>query len=281
MALLVAGSSAAACDDSGEPVNSTSCPFPTPPAPGQAAIGVPGVGGQSIPAPPGGSGMIKVVETGFSQFDDGSKVTIGAVVENGTGQVAYRTQVIFRAATGGGEPGIDKDETNRHLFEIPILRPGQRAVIGNFANVDDAALAATGKYPSIARAGLDLLRTQWIPAQDTNSYPTITTTVTAPASVAAANADGIPVAASSDACHDLRDRGASMVYRTSAGKIVGGTFDVYDKLGLCRTPAGQRSILPFPAVPAGADLKRTEATAMCDVTGPGSPSAAGPDGPVN
>ncbi|BCY11932.1 hypothetical protein [Actinoplanes sp. L3-i22] len=248
-----------------EPAATASCPFPAPPTPGQVPIGIAGTGGQTITAPPGGSGTLKVIDAGFTMFDGASKVTIGAVVENATTQVAYQTQVIFRATAADGSAGIGQAETYRHMFEIPILRPGQRAVIGDFANVRSR----------VTKAGLELIRTQWIPAGDTASYPAINATA-----AGSAETGGIPVTTTSDACHDLVDRGVSLVFRNAAGKIVGGTFDLYSKAGLCRTPTSHREILSFPSVPAGADLGRTQATVFCDVTGPAS-ADPGPDQAVN
>ncbi len=271
---------AGGCSGSHQPDAGAQCPYPSPPSWGQAPVGIAAADGQSITAPPGGTGALRVIETGFRQIKDGSRVTIGAVVENGTGQVAYRTRVIFRATGKAGGGAIDQDETWGHLFEIPIMRPGERAVIGDFAGVDDTLFLANGRYPPVAAARLDLMRTQWMPAEATGSYPRITVEARPPASASGDDSVSIPVRTISDACHSLMYRGASLVFRDSSGKIVGGTFDRDSESGLCETPTADGQASAFPSVPAGADLARTEASVFCDVSGTAT-GAVGPDHPVN
>src|SRR4051812_6710773 len=158
VALVIAGGCSPGDDDkAGDEQDSPACATPVIPS------GVPptsaDAGKTTIAAPSGGG--LTVRETGFSPSTDGSRVSVGAVIENGTAEVAYRTRVIFRAFTADGRPAIADSEQYRYFVEIPIIRPNEKVPVGDYVNVDPASFNQTGVRLRVAKAALELVRTQW------------------------------------------------------------------------------------------------------------------------
>ncbi|GIG85650.1 hypothetical protein [Plantactinospora endophytica] len=233
----------------------------------------------TITAPSGGA--VTVVESGFTQIADQSQVSIGAVVENNSSQVAYRTRVIFGAFDVDGDYALEEARRFNYFFEIPIIRPGERAMIGTYASVDAANFTRTGIWTTVVRASLHLIQTQWIPAADTGTFPAITARLN-PEKPPVAE-DGrvtVHLAANSDACRELGGRGMAMVFRDGVGAVVGGAFDGIRNTELCVAGDFTARALTFDSNPPKADLTRTEVDVYCDLT-PSSYLPASPTQPVN
>jgi hypothetical protein len=256
----------------------TACPYPVIPS-GAAPTGPSGDVRTSIAAPSGGA--VSVAEAGFTQIADKSRVSIGAVIENSSSQVAYRTRVIFRAYTAGGGSAIVDSETFLYHLEIPIVLPGQRAVIGDYVNADPASFNRTGVGPTVARAGVDLIRTQWIPPADTASFPTVTSRIDPDNPVRLGGGSlTVNVVASTNACREFGGRGIGVVFHDAAGAVVGGAIDGDRKGGLCQAGSSRARALVFDDKLPKADLTRTEVSVFCDVVG-SSFARPGPDQPNN
>jgi hypothetical protein len=263
--VLAAGGASLALRSGDDEPKAASCPYPV--VPSSPFTGVPRGGGRtSIPAPSGGA--VTVAETGFTQPGDRARVSIGAVVENTSSQVAYRTRVIFRAYTAKGTSAIAESEQYTFFMEIPIIQPGQRVAIGDYVNVDPATWQKTGIWLTVARAGLEMINTQWIPAETTASFPTVSARVD-PAKPPLVEDDSVTVTvtANSNACRGLGGRGVGMVFRNASGAIIGGAMDGDRKAGLCETGDFNARALVFDGKLPNVDLARMEVSVFCDVTG--------------
>jgi hypothetical protein len=263
--VLAAGGTWLALRPGDDEPKAASCPYPV--VPSSPFTGVPRGGvTTSIPAPSGGA--VTVTETGFTQSGDRARVSIGAVAENTSSQVAYHTRVIFRAYTAKGTSAIAESEQYTFFFEIPIIRPEERVAIGDFVNVDPTTWQKTGIWLTVARAGLDLVNTQWIPAENTASFPTVSARLdpTKPPQAS----DGwmsVNFAASSNACRELGSRGVGMVFRNAGGAVIGGAVDGDDQTDLCKAGEFKSGATAFNKKLPNVDLARTEVSVFCDVTG--------------
>jgi hypothetical protein len=233
----------------------------------------------TIAAPSGGA--VTVTETGFTQTSNDSEVSMGAVVENTSSLVAYRTRVIFGANVADGSYALAESGRYNYFFEIPIIRPGERAVIGTYAFLNGDSFNRTGVWITVARANLDLVRTQWIPEADTGTFPAVSARLN-PAKPPQAEEGAVTVdlAANSNACRDLGGRGMTMVFRDATGAVVGGAFDAIRKAELCAAGDFTAQAQVFDSKLPRADLARTELNVYCDLT-PSSYLPPGPDRPVN
>jgi hypothetical protein len=255
------------------------CPWPV--VPSAEALSVPTDDTRrSISAPAGGN--VSVTETGFTQTDKGQQVSIGAIVRNTSTRVAYHTRVLFHAYTKSGASAIAAADRYRYLMEIPILRPGQQAAIGDQLGLNPALANDFLEFPAVTTVVVEVLQTLWIPAADTASFPRITAGLD-PAHVPVDGGGVITVTAltTSDACRDLGGRGVGAVFRNSAGAIIGGTLDIsrQEQIGICATGDNTASAGAYNS-PAKVDLSRTEVSVLCDVTA-STYATPGPDQPVN
>ncbi|MFY1689804.1 hypothetical protein [Plantactinospora sp. WMMB782] len=233
----------------------------------------------TIAAPSGGA--VTVIETGFTQTENDSVVSIGAVLKNTSSRVAYRTRVIFRAHAANGDYALDDPALFHYHLEIPIIRPGERVVVGTYASLNSTNFRRTGVWLKVARADLDLLRTQWIPETDTGTFPTISAQLD-PTQPPLAE-DGlvtVRLAANSNACRALGGRGITMVFRNAAGAVVGGAFDSTREADFCAAGDFSPRALVFGSRLPDTDLARTEVNVYCDVT-PSSGLPPGPSQPAN
>ncbi|HEV8558279.1 MAG TPA: hypothetical protein VGR06_18050 [Actinophytocola sp.] len=235
-------------------------------------------GPQGTSAPDGGS--VRVLEQGFTQDADGA-VNMGALLENTSGDVAYRTLVTFRLFDPAHTELPESAGTPLRV-EIPIVLPGQRIGTGS------------ATYRSSVRVSsfeINLDRTAWVPrdsfgqgfAPVTGTYlRTARFQPRIPASV------DIHYKETSANCRGLESRTTAVVFRNSAGKIVGGNVASPDVPIVFRdeqgndlggdwqrppTPScsrGEREtwIVPSAGQPSTADDAHTEIYPYCDLRGP-------------
>ncbi|MEV0895627.1 hypothetical protein [Actinoplanes sp. NPDC049802] len=253
-----------------------SCPDAVAPTDQGAPAATANPNKSGIAAPDGGD--LRVVESGFTQMDDGRYVSLGAVVENSSNRVAFHTRVGFRLSTAEDEPVLVVGEG--HRIEIPIIHPGQRVVIGTVLGLDPKPrLRPGGSNPVVAEAGVDLAQTRWVPAEGTASYPTVITTLD-PTYPPSRNAGTFRLRTNSNACGDLVPRGATLIYRDGSDKIVGGSFSNDRHPEQCLRGDQETTLRPFYDPPPTADMNRVEAAVLCDVTG-ATPKVTDPSPPVN
>jgi hypothetical protein len=215
---------------------------------------------------------IRVVEKGFTQSGVDGPVSLGAVVENTSRMVAYRTRVTLRVF----------DSVSPVVEEIPVLLPGQRIGVGGEASGGTKA----GPF----RVELDT--THWLDPATMGGFESVTGTylrTVHPDPQSPATVD-IHYTESSPNCRPLIDRGAATVFRDSSGAIIGGalsqpgTLTVFrDKRGVLvggeqHAPAGdpcdsgtrEMWVIPSNPAPDTAAPAQTRVYPYCDLALPPS-----------
>ncbi|MDW5326431.1 hypothetical protein [Plantactinospora sp. KLBMP9567] len=261
----------------GEDPETAACPYPV--VSGVTSARPSGDNRATIAAP--SSGAVTVTETGFTQITNQGEVSIGAVVENTSSQVAYQTRGIFGAFEADGSYALGEAERFNYFFEIPIIRPGERAVIGTYAFLDRASFNRTGNWIHVAQASLQLVQTQWISAADTGTFPAIIARLnTEKPPLAQDGRVTIYLAADSDVCRKLGSRGMGIVFRDAGGAVVGGSYYPVRDPEFCASGGFTATAQVFDSKLPDADLARTDLSAYCDLT-PSSDLPPGPTQPVN
>jgi hypothetical protein len=235
-----------------------SAPDPLSTRPASAATTAPSHGG------------LRVVERGFSQLgDEGFVVSLGAVVENTSDQVAYRTRIAFRVLDAQGQPATVPDSRQLRQ-EIPVILPGRRVVVGAFAYVADRPRFTKA---TVASFELELGTTQWWPQAGDGSQGNAFADVTAAYQrtdrydPAAPGSAVVYYAATSTACHRLTSRGVAAVFRDSSGTIVGGTLDNphTSAEAPCSPGTQAESLSTLGFLPPKTDDRHTEVSVFCDL----------------
>jgi hypothetical protein len=214
-------------------------------------------------APPGvaGHGELRVVEQGFTQpVDQFGAVSIGALVENTTGLIAYRTRVTVRL----------KDAQNQVLTgfreatdEIPVVVPGQRVGIG-------MTLSPTGPETIGKKVGTVEIVTHtatWLPADALGEgFSPVTaeyrgTVRRDPKNPQMTEIRFVP---QSDSCRWLSGYNPATVLRDSSGAIVGGMREYTYYTEACGSFGRDTWVVPLKALPV-ADDARTQLYPYCDI----------------
>ncbi|WP_328458371.1 hypothetical protein [Amycolatopsis sp. NBC_00438] len=221
-------------------------------------------------------GGIKVVEQGFSQGPSGL-VSLGAVVENTSTEVARRIPVRFRLFDAARHE-LPELTTGELSVEIPLLLPGQR--IG----------AGTGAYRrEIPVAGAEAVvgPNAWLPHAAVGSLGTVGATYLRTLRFYPDNPVSVDVhyRETSTNCRALTSRDTAVVFRDRTGRIVGGDQGTADLPIVFRDVhgndlGGERQFPPSPScspgeretwvvppvgAPATADDSRTEVYPYCDL----------------
>jgi hypothetical protein len=240
---------------------------------GTSACGVIGGGDTpacALPSPPSGAAdpvELKVTEQGFTQIGPPpAKVSMGAVVENNGTRVAYRTVVTFRARNSRGGDAVAKSARPRLVEEIPIIRPGERVVVG--AAVPVGPTDPSGDAP--ARATRMSVQANASGRIEPSGFAAVTTKLTTGRS--GRSDDGstqVDFQMTSGWCGNLVSRGTAVVFRDRHGAIVGGdTVNVASAGGCDPGTTAQEVTTAEKSVPAHADLDRTQVTPLCDLNKP-------------
>ncbi|ADJ44610.1 hypothetical protein AMES_2787 [Amycolatopsis mediterranei S699] len=220
------------------------------------------------------SGLIKVVEQGFSQ-DPSGLVSLGAVVENTGADVAYRIPVRFRLFDAAHHE-LPETTAGELSVEIPLLLPGRR--IG----------AGTGAY----RRNTQVIDTEagagpnaWLPRAAVGSLTPVTATYVRSKRFYPDNPGYIDVhyRETSANCRALDHRATAAIFRDRTGRIAGGdsgpagaplTFrdthghdvvvEPQPAAGSSCSPGERETwVIPSVGAPAGADDSRTEVYPYC------------------
>jgi hypothetical protein len=220
-------------------------------------------------APAADGGGLRIVEQGFSLVPSPT-VSMGAVIENTTDKVAYRTRVTFDVLGTGGESVVHSWHRPRLVQEVPIILPGAKVSVGDAVALIDAT---RGKDDPVARISIIPVVTQWLAAGDGNNGLAPVTAKAVPGG-GKRDDDGsgfIAYTAESANCAPLLSRGTSLVFRDASGKIVGGNVDGARALAACKpsaTSSEESANAGLRAIPATADLNQTDVTAYCDFAQP-------------
>jgi hypothetical protein len=271
LAATTAGGIAHLVGDRSEPsAPSQSCTNPAPVPAGEV--------GAASHAP--GGGGLRVVDKGFTQISASSEtVSLGAVLENNSGRLAYRTRILFRVFDQRRRTVTAANGSRFLRVEIPVIFPGERIVTGNRAYVDETA---SGLPLRVAGFEINLGITRWLPA-DAGTRPFARVSVEGQRterSNAVRTGGRVTYTLRSWYCHEVALRGVAMIFRDTAGTILGGDFDHNTVDEQCRPGASRGSAGADQSMPEGIDLTETMVSAYCDISGP-TPAPSETDAPIN
>jgi hypothetical protein len=248
--------------------SSASCDVPTSPP-----------SGISAPATqaPGGGGL-RVIEKGFSQVGTkGLTVSLGALLENTSTQVAYRSRITFRVFDAQHASAVPPDHDKYVIQEIPVVLPGQRIGVGAWSYVRDDP---SGRPARVSGFEVDLGTAQWMP-RDKGAFAQISTrhqrTERSPVEQETGT---IHYSVESAYCRALAPRGVAAVFRNSAGTVIGGSFEWALIPPRCLPGTSAESVGTFRSIPPDIDDSRTESYPYCDVA-PAGPRTKASDAPIN
>lgn len=239
----------------------------------------------SATSAPGGGG-VRVVEQGHSRA--GGSVSIGALLENTSGSVAYRTRIGFRLFDAAYAPVSEATpERSQLTVEVPVLVPGQRIGVGTTAYA--AAVTSVEVVPGTST---------WLPRDALGSgFSAVTAAVLSTKHPNPKDPSTVDVhyRERSANCRPLHERLAATIYRDARGAIIGGTLDRPGQPAVFRDERGteiyreskrpttrscgrgEREIWVAPGGPAptGAVDARTEVYPYCDLARPRYSGQAG------
>ena len=222
-------------------------------------------------APAADSTGLRIVEQGYSRVPSSSTtVSMGAVIENTTDRVAYRTRVTFDVLGAAGTSVVWEKHRWWLVQEVPIILPGAKVAVGDAVALNDEAQADRN---SVSRISITPVVTQWLAAGDGNNGLAPVTAKAVPGGWERDD-DGsgfIAYTAESANCAPLLSRGTSLVFRDGSGKIVGGNVDNGRALSACEpgaTTSERSANAGRRTIPASADLDRTDVTVYCDFAQP-------------
>jgi hypothetical protein len=259
--------------DRAEPAPSPSCTNPAPAPAGE--VGPPD-------RAPGGGGL-RVVEKGFTQLSAGSdRVSLGAVLENTGTWIAYRTRIIFHVSDRQNRPATTSDGSEFFRVEIPVIFPGQRLITGNSAYVNKEPDTDLDIAVRVAGFDIEVGSTHWLPAESVKrTFAQVSTegqhTEGDPGSPAYGD---VTYTLRSGYCYEVPLRGVTIVFRNSAGAIVGGDFDHNTGGESCQPGSSQELAGAYQSAPKAIDPARTEVYPYCDVARP-APNPTTSDATIN
>lgn len=205
---------------------------------------------------------LRVVEQGLTQpVDEFNSVSLGAVLENTSDRIAYRTRVTFRLADAEnrGIAGFEATED-----EIPIIMPGQR--VGAGMTVSPAITDAASRR--IATFQVDTETSRWLPS---DALGDDFTPVTAEYRYLLRRDPQVPLSTeihfvpTSTACRPLVGWNPAALFRNGNGAIVGGTRQYSLVTDSCSRIGEETWVIPRKAIPPTADDARTELYPYCDI----------------
>lgn len=209
------------------------------------------------------SAQLRVADHGFSQ--DGSNVSMGAVVKNTSALVAYRTRVSFTVEASRGDAPKATLKSVRET-EIPVILPGQQVGVGR------GLVVSWGQATNVTT---NLETTHWLPKRTLGTFSQPMTRYRS-----TSHAPGQPAVVTysetSRNCRALTDRNTAVIFRDKDDAIVGGAIAAPDgrttRIPGQKSPSspscspGSRTTWMAPgSVPSRADDQRTGVYSYCDV----------------
>jgi hypothetical protein len=222
---------------------------------------------------------LRIVERGFSPVGIGGTVSLGAIVENTSTLVAYRTRVTLRVFDAQQQSVVPQSYGRFLRQEIPVILPGQRIGVGASTAVRDGS---PGRPVAVASFEIDLGTPQWWPPDnDAHSFGPVTTSHQATKRDRVEPGSGsVTYTIESAYCAEIAARGVATVFRNGSGAVVGGDLAVDAPGGRCRPGRFAESSSAFRSIPTDVDDSRTESYPYCDPVTAG-PQPTGSDPPVN
>jgi hypothetical protein len=200
---------------------------------------------------------------------DGDRVSLGAVVENTSGMVAYRARVTFGYTTASGRSAVPPNRPELSM-QIPVILPGQRIPVGNWSYVAEDAY---GRLAPVADVQVTLGSVRWLPKGPGFAEISTRPHATARSDVSAETAS-VTYTVDSHYCRALTPHGVAMVFRNSGGSVVGGSLDLSGIGELCRPGVSDTDAEATDSMPLGIDESRTEVYPYCDPA-PRAPATIG------
>jgi hypothetical protein len=230
---------------------------------------------------PGGGGL-RIVEKGFTQLTtDAHMVSLGAVLENTSGQVAYRSRIALRVVDEQDRPATPTADDRFLRMEIPVIFPGERVVAGAAPHVNPAE---SGELSRVAGFDVDLGRTHWVAPDDARRSLAPISMDGQQTKRFADDSASVTYTFRSRYCEIVPLRGVAMVFRNHAGAVVGGSFEPLVSNGWCSPGTGGLASEGYAtadrSVPEDVDLAKTEVSPYCDITRP-APTPSELDGPIS
>jgi hypothetical protein len=253
-------------------------PAPSACAPKRTGVTAP------VAAPSGGAGL-RVIEQGFTQLGQasgaGAMVSLGAVVENTSTLVAYRTRIRFTVFDAQHVSAVPEKSGELLYQEIPVILPGQKIAVGSWTYTREGE-----RSTNVVVAGFDveLGTPQWWPrANDVYPFASVATQpVTVQRDTIDTRKAWVDYTAVSQYCGTIALRGVAVVFRDSGGTLIGGSFDSRGSGAQCPKRAVSVPGTIDSVAPPNLDPNRTEITLYCDPVPPitsSGPRASGE--PIN
>ncbi len=221
-------------------------------------------------APIADTAGVKVVEQGYTRIpSSATTVSMGAILQNTTDKVAYRTRVKFDVRNGTDTSVVWENQRSFMVQEVPIILPGAKVAVGDALALTESARSDAG---AVARVSITTAVSRWLEAGDgSDGLGAVTTKVVPGKGQRDAEGSGSVVfTADSANCAEMASRGTSMIFRDAPGEIVGGSLSTNPASGACKPGvSGEDSASStLRSIPESADLDKTEITAYCDFTRP-------------
>lgn len=229
---------------------------------------------------------VQVVETGYSTV--GPNASMGTLIRNETGKVAYRTLVTFDAVDATGRTVIHETARIWQTQVVPIIRPGGSVAVGTAVLLDQNSDRSLKSIDSIK---VTVKADRWLEPGDGNIGlgPVTAGVIGGSGQRAELGKASLQFTTESANCATtdrgretgMASRGISLVFRDASGAIVGGDLDISPRHDTCLP--GSRTDERFgslqPAVPSRADLDKTSISVYCDFDRP--PASKVPGTPIN
>ncbi|PRY28970.1 hypothetical protein [Pseudosporangium ferrugineum] len=229
-------------------------------------------------APVNDTTTVRITEQGYTEVRSpgSTTVTIGAVLENPSDRVAYRTRVTFDVLGPVGASVVNEVFRRFQTLEVPLILPGAKVPIG-----DSLGLARSTTANSVS---IKPVVTRWLPAGDGNDgLAPVTTTLVPEKTTRDADGSGvITYNARSANCTDLVSRGSSYILRDPSGKLIGGGVSNDPEGSGCDTSENRYTNTfntALRSIPQQADLPKTEVASLCDLSP--RPTTTSTDAPIN
>ncbi|BCJ44416.1 hypothetical protein Aiant_50730 [Actinoplanes ianthinogenes] len=206
---------------------------------------------------------LEVTDHGFSQFDGRSNVSLGAVVRNTSGRIAYRTEVSLRVVDAQGRDAVHPSHARWLIQQIPVIRPGEQVALGATVATREVVGGAADKVSSFDVAFGSVT---WLPADTAASFPPFAATVhDIERSKEERLTGSVRYSVTSTACRPMTPRGTAAVFFDSSGAVVGGLLDAVHEPSQCGT-AGYDARTLDSDIPLRADQAKTLVSEYCDLS---------------
>lgn len=246
----------AACDSSPSSPEQPACAVPS-----AAPAGIEGPAGKA----PGGGGL-EVTDHGFSATGGGDYLSLGGLVRNTSGSIAYRTSVVFRLADAQGNNPVDEGSTPQLTIVVPVIRPGEEVAVASMVGLR-LDVDPIDKPIEVAEFGVILGSTRWLGTEAASAFPPfVTGPVTVDRDAPGSDQGSIRFSVTTASCRELSPRGAAAVFFDRAGAVVGGALDPGNGTRSCAPPGYDALISGSHPIPTGIDEARTRVTPYCDFT---------------